>query len=134
MEWIRRSPYCFSGVISFGAPISFVVYFFSRVAIIFPLLSSVFGMLQDVPDEQFLSLVVNPGNQPATVIGNIEHHRGSNPINTSPSLPDFRKVFPLRVLCHLVPHAQQGFPFTVLDCGFANLFRLMTHTDNLRIL
>jgi hypothetical protein len=47
--------------------------------------------------------VFDDGNQPAPVIAYIENNKASYDIGISPTVANLSKVFPIRVLCDLVP-------------------------------
>jgi hypothetical protein len=66
----------------------------------------VFGVAQDMQDKQLLVVVSDVSNQPALVMGDIEHNTSADLIDITPTLLYVWEVFPLGSLDNLVPRRQ----------------------------
>jgi hypothetical protein len=73
-------------VIGRGAGKPLILYFSIAIAVIFPFLLVVIGMAQNVPNENLLALVADPGNQPTPVVADVENNATPNAIRVLPAL------------------------------------------------
>jgi len=65
-------------VIGRGAGKPLILYFSIPIAVIFPFLLVVIGVAQNVPNENLLAPIIDPGNQTALVVADVENDAQSS--------------------------------------------------------
>ena len=79
-------------------------------------------MAQDVQYKDLVASIVDIGDEPATVVANIEDHADPSLIGISPASFDVGEMLPIScsLLDDFVPDRERGRPFRVLLAGFPN--------------
>jgi hypothetical protein len=68
-----------------------------------PFFLVVVGVTQNAPDVNHSPPVFDRSNQPASIMAYIENNEAPDNVRISPTVPNLRKVFPIRVFRDLVP-------------------------------
>lgn len=112
--------FCASEVIGFGVSKPASVSPLIAVAIMFPSALVVLDVAENVQDVDDTGPVIDVGNQPATIVANIEDNASSDAIGIVQGLPDVRKVIPPRRLYDSVPASQRCVPLRVQLASLSN--------------
>jgi hypothetical protein len=88
-------------------------------------------MTKNMTDIDHSPPVLDGGDQPALIVAYVEHHKPAHYIRPSPTVPNIRKIRPIRIAGYLVPRVQGRAPFIMSRGRLTN--RLAAHDSHLRI-